>query len=199
MTNTDTGTLWIIVALVAAAVVIIATIASIGARRRARVRGVRLRERFGPEYNRALQEFGSPARAEHELAARARRVDHLRFRDLDAADRARFASTWSRIQAQFVDDPAGAAMSANELIKEVMLARGYPSADFEQRVADLSVDHAAVIQHYRAAHALSEVAPDKRVNTEDLRQAVVHYRALFADLLQESTPTTQPLREAHAR
>jgi hypothetical protein len=191
----NTNILWIVLALLAVAAVIVGTIAS---RRRARERSAELRQRFGPEYDRAVQEFGSPARAERELAARTRRVEHIRFRELSGADRARFASSWSRIQAQFVDDPAAAVVGANELIKEVMLARGYPSDDFEHRVADLSVDHAGVIQHYRAARVLSESSRKGQLNTEDLRQAVVHYRALFADLLQETGSPSRALREAHA-
>jgi hypothetical protein len=192
---TNTNILWIVLALLAVAAVILAAVAS---RRRARERSVELRQRFGPEYDRAVQEFGSPARAERELAARTRRVEHIRFREMSGADRARFASAWSLIQAQFVDDPAAAVAGANELIKEVMLARGYPSDDFEHRVADLSVDHADVIQHYRAARALSESSRKGQVNTEELRQAVVHYRALFADLLQETGSPARALREAHA-
>jgi hypothetical protein len=192
---TNTAMLWILVALGAAAVLIVA---AIEVRRRNRIRGAELRERFGPEYDRAVEQYGSPARAERELAARTRRVEHLHFRELNQADRARFASAWTRIQGQFVDDPSGAVVSANELIKEVMRARGYPSDDFEQRVADLSVDHAGVIQHYRAARALSESSRNGQVHTEELRQAVVHYRALFADLLQESGASQRPLRELHA-
>ena len=193
MTNNDT--IWVIVALVAAAIVIVA---AIGMRRRARMRSTALHQRFGPEYDRAVEELGSLARAERELAARARRVEHIHFRDLTAADRARFAANWTQIQTQFVDDPARAVASANDLIKEVMRARGYAADDYEQRVADLSVDHGPVVQHYRAARALSESARNGQVNTEDLRQAVVHYRALFADLLQESGPTSRSMREAHA-
>jgi len=162
------------------------------------MRSAELRERFGLEYDRAVTEFGSPARAERQLAARTRRVEHLRFRELNDVDRARFAASWSRVQVQFVDDPAAAATAASELIKEVMRARGYPVDDFDQRVADLSVDHAAVVQHYRAARTLSESSRTGRVNTEELRQAVVHYRALFADLLQEAGWAPPSLRERHA-
>jgi hypothetical protein len=192
---TNTVLLWTIVALVATALVVVGAIAL---RRRARMRSAELRLRFGPEYDRAVLEFGSPARAERDLVARTRRVEHLRFRELSDADRARFASAWSGIQGQFVDDPSAAVVAANELIKEVMRARGYPLDDFDQRVADLSVDHAAVVQHYRAARALSESSRNGQVNTEDLRQAVVHYRALFADLLQESGSPPRFLHELHA-
>jgi len=192
---TNTAMLWTIIALVAVAIVAIVGVGR--SRRRARMRGGELRQRFGPEYERAVEEYGSPARAERELAARTRRVDHLRFRDLSEADRARFTSTWSRVQLQFVDDPQGAVVGANELIKEVMRARGYPSDDFEHRVADLSVDHAGVVQHYRAARALADSSRNGQVHTEELRQALVHYRALVADLLQDPRVPAQ-LREAHA-
>jgi hypothetical protein len=189
MTMTDTETLWIIVA--AAAFIILAL--AFVARRAARTRTAELRERFGPEYDRAVTEFGSQRRAERDLTARTRRIVRIHVKDLTDADRSRFMTTWSRLQEQFVDDPSAAAAGANELIKQVMRARGYPIDDFDQRAADLSVDHPAVVQHYRAARALAH--GDK--TTEDLRQAVVHYRALFADLL--GSPTAAPaLRESHA-
>jgi hypothetical protein len=192
---TNTAMLWIVVVLSAVAIVFVVAIAS---RQRARARTVQLRHRFGPEYDRAVDEFGSLGRAERELAKRARHVAHLQFRELSDAERASFASSWNRIQGQFVDDPAAAVVRANELIKEVMRAQGYPVDDFEQRVVDLSVDHASVVQHYRAARALAESTRDGRLNTEDLRQAVVHFRALFADLLQNATPPARSLREQHA-
>jgi hypothetical protein len=193
MTNSEM--VWIMVALAAVAIAIVATIAT---RRRSRVRSAELHQRFGPEYDRAVEEFGSPARAERELAKRTRRVAHLQFRELSDGERVRFASSWNRIQQQFVDDPTGAVMGANELIKEVMRARGYPVDDFEQRVVDLSVDHADVVQHYRAARALAEPNRKGQGTTEELRQAVVHFRALFADLLQEPVSSARPLREIHA-
>lgn len=193
--TTNTALQWIIVALAAIALLIVAAIAS---RRRALDRSVELRQRFGPEYDRAVEHFGTSARAERELAARARRVDHLQFRPLAPADRLRFESTWSRVQAEFVDNPKAAVMHANGLIEEVMRARGYPVEDFDQRVADLSVDHPTVVQHYRAARALTESNRSGQSQTEDLRQAVVHYRALFADLLRDTETPSGSLREIHA-
>jgi hypothetical protein len=192
---TNTAMLWIIVVLSAVAIVFVMAIAS---RQRARARSVELRHRFGPEYDRAVNEFGSLGRAERELGKRARRVAHLQFRELNDAERLAYASSWSRIQGQFIDDPAAAVVRANELIKEVMRAQGYPIDDFEQRVVDLSVDHASVVQHYRAARALAESNRDGGLNTEDLRQAVVHFRALFADLLQNAGSPSRQLREQHA-
>jgi hypothetical protein len=189
---TNNVALWTIIGLLAVVAVIVAAIAS---RRRARITGAELRRRFGPEYDRTVQELGSARRAERVLAARARRVEHIRFQELSDADRARFEWTWSRIQAKFVDDPAAAVASANELIKEVMLARGYPAEGFEQRVADLSVEHPEVVQHYRAARTLSDAHRKEPIATEELRQAVVHYRAMFADLLQEHGAKARPLHE----
>jgi hypothetical protein len=190
---TNQAVLWTIVVVVAVAIV--AGLAIAASRRRARMRRVELRRRFGPEYDRAVQEFGSEDRAERELAARTRRVAHLRFRELNEEDRARFESEWRDIQGRFVDDPLAAVASANELIKQVMQARGYPADGFDQRVADLSVEHPDVVQHYRAARVLSDPSRKESIGTEELRQAVVHYRVLFADLLEEHGATIQPTPE----
>jgi len=194
----DTEKLYIIIALLAA-VTVIAVIAI--ARHRAHTRSLQLHQRFGPEYDRAVEELGSPQRAERELAARAKRVEHFRFRDLSAADRGRFTERWNEIQQGFVNDPAVAVTSANELINEVMRARGYPTLSFEQRVADLSVEHPQVVQHYRAAHTLAGSVHNGTVDTELLRQSLVHYRMLFTELLQEERAISAPpppLRRAHA-
>jgi hypothetical protein len=188
----------VILAVVIGAVIAIFAIAAVAARHRYHVRRAELRRRFGPEYDRTVEQLGSPARAERELAARARRVEHLRFRELSSDERARFASDWGRVQAEFVDDPAAAVLGADALIEQVMRARGYPTDGFEQEIADLSVHHAAVVQHYRAARALSESARKGEINTEELRQAVVHYRALFADLLAEQPAPSRQLRAQHA-
>ena len=190
----DTTTLWALIGLAIVAILIVAVVAS---RHRARVRRAELQRKFGPEYDRAVEEYG-PDRADRELLSRERRVGHFQSRELNAVDRARFLNSWSSIQAQFVDDPGVAVTGANELINEVMRARGYPTEDFEQRVADLSVEHAAVVQHYRAAKALADANRNGQVNTEELRQAMVHYRMLFADLLQEPKAATPGLHQAHA-
>ena len=194
----DTERLWIVIALVAVAM-LIAVVAI--ARQRAHARSLKLQRHFGPEYDRAVDELGSPARAERELAARARRVEHFRFRDLSPADRGRFTAQWNEIQQGFVNDPAVAVTSANELINEVMRARGYPTLSFEQRVADLSVEHPVVVQHYRAAHTLAGSVHNGTVDTELLRQSLVHYRMLFTELLAEERAISAPpppLRRAHA-
>ncbi len=192
---TDNTTWMGIIALVAAALVIV-VVAVVAARKRA-MRSAELRQRFGPEYDRVVQQLGSRGRAERELALRARRVDHIQFHDLNEADRARFQAGWRDVQGRFVDDPAAATTQANELIKDLMRARGYPADDFEHRVADLSVEHPEVVQHYRAARALSESIRNGDIDTEELRQAIVHYRALFADLLQGGAHE-QSLHRAHA-
>jgi hypothetical protein len=194
----DAERLWTVIALAAVAVVIIGLVVAM-TRRRAIARHAELERKFGPEYGRAVDELGSPARADRELARRAERVQHFHFHDLDEADRSRFTNTWNRVQAQFVDDPVVAVTSANELINEVMRARGYPVEHYEQRVADLSVEHPTVVQHYRAAHELSRSVHNGTVDTEQLRQALVHYRMLFADLLQEGVRHGHSeLRRAHA-
>jgi len=189
----ETTTVWALVGLAIVALVIILVVAS---RHRARIRRAELRSKFGPEYDRAVEEYG-PSHADRELASREQRVEKFQARELSPDDRQRFMASWASIQQQFVDDPGVAVSSANELINQLMRALGYPTEHFEQRVADLSVDHAGVVQHYRAAKALADANRNGRVNTEELRQAVVHYRVLFADLLHE--PKAQPdLRRAHA-
>jgi hypothetical protein len=193
---TDTELMWIVVVALGAFALSLAVFAF--ARHRARVRRAELQQRFGPEYDRTVEELGSSSRADLELAQRARRVDHFRFKELGPADRARFSAAWDRVQLQFVDDPAVAVTSANELINEVMRARGYPVQHYEQRVADLSVEHPNVVQHYRAAHELSRSVHNGTVDTEQLRQAVVHYRMLFADLLQEGVQAGSQFQRAHA-
>lgn len=187
---------WTVIIL--AAVVVLVAVIAVFAKRAARQRHAELRQRFGPEYERALQEHGSVSRAERELSAREKRVHGQRLRSLPEPERTRFSADWLNIQARFVDDPAGAVQEADELIKSVMLARGYAAKEFEQRVADLSVDHAEVVQHYRAAHILAEANREGRANTEELRQAVVHYRALFSMLLEPTELHNEQLREAHA-
>ncbi len=184
----------IVVLLILAAVVVMVVVTTENARRRRE----KLRRRFGPEYDRAVQEHGSVARAERELAARTRRLERLELRELNDADRIHFSNAWTAVQAKFVDNPSEAVHDANQLIKTVMQARGYPMEDFEHRVADLSVDHANVIQHYRAARTLAEANREGRANTEELRQAFVHYRALFADQLSETRVEHSNMQHARA-
>jgi hypothetical protein len=170
----------IIVLIILAAVVLIAVAIVLAVRRRSE----RLRERFGPEYDRTVEQAGGRRSAESELAARQRRVDSLDIRPLDLEARDEFARQWRDAQARFVDEPAQAVAIADRLVAEVMRERGYPVEDFEQREADISVDHPRVVQNYRAGHALSMAAQQGRAGTEDLRQAMVHYRSLFEELLE---------------
>jgi FtsZ-interacting cell division protein ZipA len=157
-----------------------------------RRRSDELRERFGPEYDRAVHDYGASGKAERALRDRAERVEQLHIRALSPEESARYAAEWRSVQAQFVDDPRNAIGDADRLVAEVMQARGYPMADFEQRAADISVDHPDVVEHYRAAHGLAGRSAQGEVKTEDMRQAMVHYRHLFDDLIgtTESTPTT---------
>ncbi len=143
-----------------------------------------LREDFGPEYGRAVEEHGDRRQAESALEARRERVEQLDIRPLSPSDREGFAESWRAAQARFVDDPSAAISEADQLVGEVMQTRGYPVGDFEQRAADVSVDHPRVVEHYRAAHAIALRNEDGHADTEDLRQAMVHYRALFEDLLE---------------
>jgi hypothetical protein len=151
-----------------------------------RRRTEKLRTRFGPEYVRELQETGDRRHAEAKLEEREKRVEHLHIRLLTPGDRARFAESWRFVQAQFVDNPGAAIAGADQLLGDVMSTRGYPVADFEQRAADISVDHPLVVENYRAAHAIALRHSQGRASTEDLRQAMIHYRALFEDLISES-------------
>jgi hypothetical protein len=143
-----------------------------------------LKHRFGPEYDQAVHQHKDPGAAERELAMRERRVAKLNIRPLLPDDAARFAEAWRQTQTQFVDDPQGAVSKADRLVADLMQARGYPLGEFEQRAADISVDHPRVVANYRAARAIAERHARGQSNTEDLRQALVHYRELFADLLE---------------
>lgn len=150
----------------------------------------RLEQRFGPEYKRTVEEFGSKPKAEAELMTRQKRVEKLNIVPLAPADAARFSQEWKVLQGRFVDNPKSVLIEADQLVRELMLKRGYPMGDFERRAADISVDHPAVVDHYRSAQEIA--ARDRRgeADTEDLRKAVVHYRALFDDLLEVGEPTT---------
>jgi hypothetical protein len=167
--------------LVAIAVVVIAAAAWYGMRRR---RSGALRERFGPEYDRVVQTTGDVKRAEASLEARARRVEAMHIRPLSAGDAERFGSAWRQLQERFVDDPKGAVTEADRLVGEVMHARGYPLGEFDQRVEDISVDHPNVVMNYRAAREIARAHARGEASTEDLRQGMVHYRALFSELLE---------------
>lgn len=144
-----------------------------------------IKSKFGPEYQRALDETGKPGKAEAALREREERVSKFNLHPLGGGDKDRFTESWSRIQADFVDDPQGAVTRADALLGDVMSARGYPVTDFEQRSADLSVDHPVVVQNYRSAHDIALRHARGEAGTEDLRQAMIHFRALFEELVHE--------------
>lgn len=174
----NTTQLIIIVAIVILALIVVAAFAS---RRR---KSEALKERFGPEYDHAVEKYGDERTAEEKLQERQKRVEALDIHPLAPADRDRFAQEWKQVQAEFVDAPDRAVGDADHLVQQVMQERGYPLGDFEQRAADISVDHPDVVTHYRTAHQIALKQDTNSATTEDLRQAMVHYRALFEDLLQ---------------
>lgn len=147
-----------------------------------------LEQRFGPEYGRTVEELGSRPKAEAELKNRQKRVEKLNIVPLAPGEAARFTQAWRALQGRFVDNPKGALQEAGILVQELMQKRGYPMADFEGRAADISVDHPGVVEHYRAAQAIALRDQRGEADTEDLRRAVVHYRALFDDLLEVEQP-----------
>jgi len=157
-------------------------------------RSVALKDRFGPEYDHQVKEHGR-GRAERELDRRERRVQKLAIRPLPPPDRDRYAEMWRNEQARFVDDPRSAVHEADRLVEEVMQRRGYPVGDFEQRAADISVDHPLVVENYRAAHDIALKVQRGNAATEDLRQAMIHFRTLFEDLLDDRmSPSPMPAR-----
>jgi hypothetical protein len=157
----------------------------------------RLQQRFGPEYSRTVGELGGRTKAESELRAREKRVAHLSITPLAPGEATRFSEAWNALQGRFVDNPKGVVVQADELVRELMLKRGYPMGDFERRAADISVDHSNVVEHYRAAQAIAARDGRGEADTEELRKAVVHYRVLFDEMLdvtegkQEVTSTKQ--------
>ena len=148
-------------------------------------RSTHLRRQFGTEYERAVEDTGARHRAETILREREKRVQRFDIHPLSADQRTGFTDQWRRVQAEFVDDPRAAVTHADDVLGEVMEARGYPVTDFDQRSADLSVEHPSVVENYRAAHAIAERHERGDAGTEDLRQAMIHYRTLFDDLVDE--------------
>ncbi len=176
MTTTPT-TYYIIGAIVLIALVLAVVFIARGQR------SARLRRRFGPEYERTARQYGDRTRAERELAEREARVEKFHLEELPAGAKQRYTEEWRRIQERFVDEPKAALAQADTLSTNVMRDRGYPIVNFEQRAADLSADHATVVQDYRAAHEIALRSENGAATTEDLRQAMLHYRNLFTDLV----------------
>lgn len=181
--------------IIIAIVVIVAILAIVGYIWSRRRKSAHLRDRFGPEYDHAIAYEGGRSKAEAELANREKRVEKLDIHALDPAARLNFVERWKETQARFVDDPPRAVAYADALLGEVMSARGYPVSNFEQRAGDISVDHPRVVEHYRAGHDIALRHQRGQASTEDLRQAMIHYRALFDELVgEEGAPA--PERQA---
>ena len=171
---------WIILAVVLA-IAAVALAAWFASQRKRQSQ--RLQQRFGPEYDRAVAELGR-TKAEAALKEREKRVEGLDIIALSPAEAARFTQAWAAVQGRFVDNPKAAVVQADQLVRELMLKRGYPTGDFERRAADISVDHPALVETYRAAQAIAARNERGEADTEALRKAVVHYRALFDELLE---------------
>ena len=164
-----------------------------------RRRSENLRKQFGPEYKHAVDQYGDQRKAEAALAEREKRVRKLDIRGLTADEQNRFTDNWKKTQAHFVDAPSPAVSEADGLVKELMLARRYPVGEFEQRTADISVDHPNVVNNYRAAREIAQRNKSGKATTEDLRQAMVHYRSLFEELLETAPPTAKEERTTTER
>ena len=194
MESIDTQT-WIILAAVVALALI-----SVGAwffyRKK---QSHKLQERFGPEYDRTVNELGSRTKGESDLKAREKRVDQLEIIPLAPPEAARFSEAWHALQGRFVDNPKGVVVQAEQLVRELMEKRGYPMGDFERRAGDISVDHPDVVANYRSAQAIAVRDQRGSADTEDMRKAVVHYRALFDELLEVREPRQEIIVEKPSR
>jgi hypothetical protein len=167
-------------------ILVIAVLAWLNVQKR-RSTTARLRQEFGPEYERAVHQQGSERKAEMKLADRQERVEKLNIRDLDSVERERFSKQWESVQSRFVDSPRGVVAEADDLVSSLMKTRGYPVSDFDQRAADISVDHPRVVENYRSGHDIAIRVGKNEASTEDLRTAMIHYRSLFEELVHVST------------
>jgi len=170
----------VVIAIIVIAVLVVLAGALFWSRKQ---KSSKLQQRFGPEYERTVSESGKRSEAERQLSEREKRVEKLRIKELESDQKTKFGQEWQNVQARFVDDPSKAITEADGLVQQVMDARGYPISDFEQQAADISVDHPEVVKNYRAAHEIAEKNEKDGASTEDLRQAMIHYRALFSELL----------------
>jgi hypothetical protein len=164
-------------------ILIIAVLAWLYVRKR-RSSTADLRHKFGPEYDRAVREQGSERKAAAQLADREKRVEKLNIRDLDPVEHDRFSKQWESVQSRFIDSPKGAVAEADDLVSSLMKVRGYPVSDFDQRAADISVDHPRVVENYRSAHEIALRVGKAETTTEELRTAMIHYRWLIEELMQ---------------
>jgi hypothetical protein len=185
-------------ALITVAIIIGAILGAVAAYIFQRYRSLRLSQRFGPEYSRTIAETGSQWKAEAALELRAKRVRQLHVRPLDPSERKQFLDHWRELEGRFVANPNETLVEADRLISRVMSAEGYPVLDFEQQAADVSVDHAAVVESYREGHRIAVKHAQGRANTEDLRLAMLQYRAFFEELVgpPEQTSPQDPLPAA---
>lgn len=181
--GTDPRMYYLVGAVIIIAIILIAVAVA------RRNRSTSLQHRFGPEYDRVMQERGNRQEAERELAARETRVKKMHIEELPAGAKTRYTEEWRTVQSRFVDEPRSSLVNADTLVTNVMRDRGYPMDDFDQRVADLSPDHPGVVNNYRSAHEIASRSEHGEISTEDMRQAMIHYRALFDDLLgKEARP-----------
>ncbi|MGO8720048.1 MAG: hypothetical protein ACLQMO_12645 [Acidobacteriaceae bacterium] len=176
----------LIIGVIAAVLIVVLVVALYMQKRRKT--SAELRKRFGPEYDQAVLTHGSERKAEAKLADRETRVDNLKIRELGAAERERFLAEWQTVQSRFVDHPKSSVTEADELVSSLMQARGYPVSDFDQRAADISVNHPRLVESYRSAHGVAVRLGRDEASTEDLRTAMIHYRTLFDELIQAQTP-----------
>jgi hypothetical protein len=186
--NIDFSNPAVIAGVVAVALLIVVGVVELMRQSGERKRTLRLRERFGTEYDSVLRDTRNKRKAEAKLEARIERIDQLKIRELDSTERERYLAEWETVQARFVDHPRGAVTEADELIVSLLQARGFPVVGFEQRAADISVDHSRLVGPYRAAVAITGRAGRNEATTEELRTAMLHYRALFEDLLHVDAP-----------
>lgn len=187
---------WILIAVVVMAIVLLAVVVAASMMRQKR--SERLKDQFGPEYEHAVESAGGERAAERELLARERKHNKLKIKELAPESRVRYVEAWGVTQAGFVDNPSQAVGDADRLVTEVMRERGYPVDDFEQRAAELSVDHPKVVEHYRAAHVLRLAQEQGDIGTEAQREAIIHYRALFERLVGAEPETRGEASEARA-
>jgi hypothetical protein len=183
--STDNPQAWLIAVVILVALIAAAWLVT---REKRRKQSQRLQQRFGPEYSRVISERGDRTKAEAELLAREKRVERLKLVPLSAEDAAKFSQEWSVLQTRFVDNPRGVVVEADRLVRDLMVKRGYPMADFERRAADISVDHPGVVEAYRNARAIAVRDQQGQASTEELRKAVVYYRTLFDELLDVRHP-----------